>query len=240
MAGFRINNDDGTIEFGEDGQIKILNDGTIEISSSLVIPKASGNGIKVDTDSPTNTWRDIIGDVVPDITGAGSATLAAWRGGTYRVFFYTTNDRCDMVFHIPHDYVPGTDLFLHLHWGHNGTAISGQLVVTYGITYTKGHNQGNFGVEVAPVLTVATPDISTVPQYRHRIDEIQISMVGGSPSLIDTSLIEPDGIISVGFITTEKPTITGGSTNLPAFFTLDIHYQSTNIGTKQKAPNFYL
>ncbi len=31
----------------------------------------------------------------------------------------------------------------------------------------------------------------------------------------------------------------GGSTNEPAFFTLDIHYQSTSIGTKQKAPDFW-
>lgn len=231
----------GDIAIGTNNKDQIIvgKDSNVKIINNLTVSKSPSAGIKVDTSVPTYGWRDIIGDIVPDVTGAGSAELAAFRGGTYRAFFYAADDRCDMIFHIPHDYAAGTDIFLHLHWAHNGTAISGQLVVTFGITYAKGHNQTNFGAEVAPVLTVNTPNITTIPQYRHRIDEIQISTNGGSVSNIDSSLLEPDGLVCVGLTATTIPTITGGTTNKPAFFTLDVHYQSTNIGTKQRTPDFY-
>lgn len=208
--------------------------------ADIVAPKVSGRGILVDPAAPTFCWHDIIGIIAPDDQGVGSTVFAAWRGGTFRVHFYGANDRADCVFHIPHDYVPGTDIYLHLHWGHNGTAISGQLVITYGVTYAKGHNQANFPAETAPVLTVSTPNIATIPQYRHRIDEIIISGPSATSTLIDRDDIEIDGLLLVGVVATTIPTITGGATNLPAFFTLDVHYQSTNIGTKQKAPNFYV
>jgi hypothetical protein len=209
----------------------------------LRLPKTSGLGIKVDsTGTPTFPWRDLIGDITPKASGVGSPTLATFRGGNVRSFFYSAGDDGDAVFHIPHDYVPGTDLFLHLHWAHNGTAISGSLVVNFYITYAKGHNQasdGNFAAEVTRTLTVSTPNIATVPQYRHRVDETQISAASPAASQIDSDIIETDGLILVHFDTVTIPTITGGSTNEPAYFTLDIHYQSTSIGTKQKAPDFW-
>lgn len=210
--------------------------------ANLVIPKGSAFGVKVDTSSATFPWRDILGDVSPKFTGANSPTLAAFRGGVWRGWFHAAGDLTFCTFHIPHDYVLGTDLHLHLHWAHNGTAISGQLVVTYGITYAKGHNQatnGNFIAEIAPVLTVSTPDIATIPQYRHRVDEIQISAVSPTATQLNSSIIEPDGLLLVAATTTTIPSITGGTTNKPCFFTLDLHYQSSNIGTKNRAPDFY-
>ena len=110
----------------------------------LMIPKTSGLGIKVDSvGTPTFPWRDLIGDITPKASGAGAPTLAAFRGGNVRSFFYSAGDDGDCVFHIPHDYVPGTDLFLHLHWAHNGTAISGSLVVNFYITYAKGDRKAH-------------------------------------------------------------------------------------------------
>ena len=232
----------GNIAIGTNNKDQIIvgKDSNVQIINNLTLSKSPSAGIKIDTNTPTYGWRDIIGDITPDDAGAGSAVLDIWRGGSYRAYFYAANDRIDMIYHIPHDYVAGTDLFLHLHWGHHGTAISGQLVVTMGMTYAKGHNQANFPAEKAPVLTVSTPDIATVPQYRHRIDEIQISTTGGSATLINTADLEPDGLILTSAIVTTIPTITGGAErDLPAFFTLDVHYQSTNIGTKQRTPDFY-
>ncbi|MCK4635847.1 MAG: hypothetical protein KAT32_03210 [Candidatus Moranbacteria bacterium] len=52
--------------------------------------------------------------------------------------------------------------------------------------------------------------------------------------------MEPDGLLMVSLKTTTIPTITGSATsNLPYIFTVDIHYQSTGIGTKNKVPDFY-
>ena len=233
---------DGNILVGTNNQNQIVvgKDSNVSINNNIALSKSPSAGIKVDITSPTYGWRDIIGDVTPKTSGANSAVLAAFRGGSTRAFFYAAEDICDILYHMPHDYAAGTDIFLHLHWAHNGTAISGQLVVTYSITHAKGHNQTNFGTEVSPILTVNTPDITTIPQYRHRIDEIQISTTGGSVTNLDSALLEPDGVLLVNVVATTIPTITGGATNKPAFFTLDVHYQSTNIGTKQRTPNFYV
>lgn len=184
-------------------------------------------------------WKDLLGDITPKTSGVGAPALSAFRGGNVRGFAYSAGDDGDAVFHIPHDYAPGTDLHLHLHWAHNGTTIAGSLIVDFYLTYAKGHNQADFPVEITSQLTVATPNIATVPRYRHRVDEIQISAASPSGSQIDTALIEPDGIIIVHFDTNTIPTITGGSPNEPFFITLDLHYQSNIVGTANKVPNFY-
>jgi hypothetical protein len=235
-AGARIASVGLYVAGGATGLDFYVDEVVMDTTPSLNMPKASGEGIFV---AGTYPWGDLIGDVSPKTTGAGAATLAAFRGGAYRGWFYGAGDLCDMLFHVPHDYAPGTDLYLHLHWAHNGTAISGSLVVTFGVTYAKGHNQANFPAEVAPVLTVSTPNIGTIPQYRHRVDELQLSAASPSGTQLSTGSIEPDGLILVGLTATTIPTITGGSTNKPCFFTCDIHYQSTGIGTKNKSPDFY-
>ena len=209
----------------------------------LQLPKTSGLGIKVDSlGTPTFPWADLIGDITPKTSGAGAPTLAAFRGGNVRAFFYSANDDADCIFHVPHDYVPGSDMFLHLHWAHNGTAISGSLVVNFYVTYAKGHNQssnGEFIAEITVPITVSTPNIATIPQYRHRVDEVQLSAASPTANQLDSDIIEPDALIIIHMNTDTIPTITGGTTNEPAFFTIDLHYQSTGIGTKQKSPDFW-
>ena len=199
------------------------------------MPKTSGYGFQVDKAAPTFPWHDIIGDVRPKTTGAGTPTFAAFQGNIWG-YKFAANDLVDFVFHVPHDYVPGTDLYLHVHWSHNGTNTSGNVVFTHYTTYAKGHNQANFPAEVTNTITYNTTDITTTPQYRHRIDEIQLSTPGGSASAIDRDAIEIDGLILVRIKVTTLPTITGGDLFI---HTADLHYQSTEIGTKQKAPDFY-
>lgn len=207
--------------------------------AQLVLDKASLHGLKVDFTTPTFPYRDLEGMVLPRETGPGNPTLSVFRGGNVREYAFAANDAIDCRFHIPHDYLMGSDLFLHAHWGHNGTTISGNMVMTCAATYAKGHNQAAFPAEVAPVISVATPNIATIPRWQHRIDEVQVSVAGGSATQLDTNNIEPDGLILLNLRTTTIPTITGGTPNQPYIFMVDLHYQSTGIGTKNKAPNFY-
>ncbi len=212
----------------------------VVLGENLVMPKTSGFGVKVDQVTPTFGFNDIIGFVRPDITGVNAPTLAAWRGGSIREFFFNTNDKFDISYHFQHDLAPSTDIFLHVHWGHNGTAISGQLVLTCALTYAKGHNQTIFPAEITTTITVPTPDIVTIPRWVHRIDEIQISSSTPDSTHLDRALLEPDGILLCSMTATTIPTITGSaSLNRPAIFTLDLHYQTTSLGTKNKTPNFY-
>lgn len=214
--------------------------GVKKFSENIVLPKTAGKGIEVDPAAPTFPWRDMIGLLVPDLAGANSPILTAFIGGSVRGYAYTLSDKMDLRFHIPHDYLTGSDLFIHMHWSHNGTAINGDMVGTFASTYAKGHNQAIFTAEKTVTITYSTVDIATTPQYIHRIDEVQLSSIGGSATLLDTSLIEPDGLIEMNFTLTTLPTVTGGSTARLFIPFIDIHYQSTGVGTKQKAPDFYV
>lgn len=213
----------------------------VDDSANLVLPKTSGVGVKVDVASPTFAWADIIGNLDPKTSGAGTPTLNAFRGGNVNVFSFAANDLADMQFHIPHDYLPGSDIYIHVHWAHNGTAISGSFVCDFFHTYQKGHNQGDFPAEKTLTLTVSTPDIATIPQYRHRVDEVQLSAASPSAAQIDSDDLEPDGVILMRMRTTTIPTITGSvARNEPYIFFVDIHYQTTGvIGTKAKSPGFW-
>jgi hypothetical protein len=209
------------------------------VTSNLILPKTSGKGIKIDVDVPTFGWKDLLGNVITDPQGADAPNLTVFRGGSVREYLYAVNDKADLRFHIPHDYVPGSDIYLHVHWAHNGTGISGSLVCTLLHSYSKGHNQANYSAEKTILLSVSTPDITTIPQYRHRIDEIQLSAASPSGSQIDSDDLEPDGIILLNLEVTTLPTVTGGSSGVFIHY-IDMHYQSTQLATKQKAPNFYV
>jgi hypothetical protein len=206
---------------------------------SLVLPNRRGNGIRVNHLNPSYTWRDLEGPIRPKATGAGSPALAVWRGNI-RDYSFAANDIVDCTYHIPHDWVFGSDLYIHIHWGHNGTAISGSLVVDYRHSYAKGHDQAEFPADTTLTQTILTPDIATVPRYRHRIDEIQLSSISPSASQIDTNDIEVDGLLDISIKVTTIPTITGGTVNKPFIKYVDIHYLSTNVGTLNKAPDFYM
>ena len=206
-------------------------------TKTLVVGVDRQDAIKVDLDDPSLVWHDIIGPVVPKASGAGSPTRRQYAGGNVYDWAFGAGDVCDFVFHIPHDYAAGTDLHIHVHWSHNGTSISGSAVFDFYAQYAKGHDQAEFSSEVNVSYTHATVDIATTPRYRHRVDEVQLSTSGGSATQLDTDDIEPDGVILGQLQMTTLPTISVGGHLF--VHTVDVHYQSTNIGTKQKVPDFY-
>lgn len=204
--------------------------------SGLVVPHQSGNGIKVNQSTPTYPWRDIIGAVQPKASGAGSPTRRIYRGGEVGVFSFAANDVCDFCFHIPHDYVPGSDLLFHVHWSHNGTSISGNAVFDFYYTYAKRTSGMVFPAEKMITVSVSTPNVATIPQYSHRVDETALTAADATATLTDRDLIEVDGLIEGTIKLRTLPTIGSGFLFI---HTCDIHYQSTNMGTVSSAPDYY-
>jgi hypothetical protein len=206
---------------------------SIPTSGHLVLPKTSGMGIKVDSAAPTYAWQDLLGPIMVRGTGiATDPTLNTFRNNL-RAYQFTVNDYVEVMFHLGHDYVPGSDVYMHVHWGLNtaGTT-SGGVTWEFETTYAKGHNQEAF---LASKITTVTQAASTV-QYQHMIAETPISSAGGSATLIDNALFEPDGIFMIRVRLTGN-TVNGGPE--PFAFLADMHYQSTGIGTKNKSPSFY-
>lgn len=204
-------------------------------SSGIVLPSASGNGIKVNPASPSFAWRNLLGNLNAKTTGPTSPSWATFRG-SISGYQFAAGNVIDFFYKIGHDYVPGTDIYLSIHWAHNGTAISGNAVFSIAATYAKGYTQAAYPAEISNSVTYNTVNIATTPQYEHMITELQISTAGGSASLLNTTNLEPDGIIKLHFTLTTLPTITGGNLFIDQ---VDIAYQSTSIGTKNRVPNFY-
>jgi hypothetical protein len=210
--------------------------GVATLGNLLVVPKTSGMGIKVDTTTPTFAWKDKEG--VLNYASAVPGALNIYQG-TVRDYSFSVNDQVDCKIHIPHDYAMGTDIFVHVHWSHIGTAITGNFAGNFKHTYAKGHNQAAFPAEKTLGLTYATVNIATTPQRRHRIDEVQLSVAGGSATQMSTADIEPDGLLLINWLQTGIPTITGTIVE-PFIHYIDLHYQSTGIGTKAKVgPTFW-
>lgn len=207
------------------------------------IGKSSSEGIRVDLDAPSFPWHDLIGQITPDSEHRStSPELFTFIGGVRR-YAFQANRLADVEYHIPHDYVLGSDMFIHAHWGHNGTDISGINKMQFEITTAKRTLNNPCAPFVTPVvleMEVNPLSIVSHPQYCHAVDEIQMSSANGSGGMIDTADLEVDGLIMVHFKQLEIPTILNSvNADLPFVMTIDIHYQSTGVGTKSSAPNYY-
>lgn len=209
----------------------------VDSDGNVVLDKSSGRGIKVDSDSPTFGFADIIGDQFSKNTGATKPILATCNGDI-NAWQFEVGDEAYMSFHIPHDYVAGTDIFLHIHWSHTGAFVNGGTI-TFKATsiYSKSHNQAPFSV---PVAGTFTGNASAV-QYQQILSEVQYSASSPSGLQVDTDDLEPDGVIEMTFeVDANNITVSEGGIPDPFVHFVDIHYQTTGvIGTKDKAPPFY-
>lgn len=200
------------------------------------VPKTQGTGIKIGPDGgDVFGWHDLTG-VLDVYGGVGEATREAYRGGI-KALRFSVNDSGYADFHMPHDYVQGTAIYVHVHWSHDSALVTGGSV-TWGfeMMYAKGHNQGAFP---EPITVSVTQNASTT-QYQHMIAEGLASTPGGSGVLLDTDILEVDGIFQSRLhLIANNITVSGGGVPDPFAHFVDIHYQSTNVATKNRAPNFW-
>lgn len=203
---------------------------TVE-ANTIVLSSNTPRGIKVDTVSPTYPWVDLLGEINLDATGGPNRPdWNKYKGNIYQ-WQMAVDDQVYNNFHIPHDYVPGSDIYVHVHWSAN-TVVSntaGAPTFTMEATYAKGHGQMNFSNNVT--VTVSNTYIAA---YRHMISETALSANNGAGGLLRSNDIETDGIIIIRTKLTQNSMVTE-----PFIHYVDIHYQSTGIGTKNKAPSFY-
>ena len=186
--------------------------------------------VGLDLSTPEWGWRDLTG-VVSTSLSLLPPTAAVYLGGI-RQRQFTVGDDSTIEFHIPHDYIPGTDLFIHAHWSHTSAGVtSGGVTWQFECMSAKGHNTDAF---YTPVLISVTQAASTV-RYQHMIAETQAS-APASVALLDTDWIDVDGLMVVTCRLTGN-TMTG--TPEPFLHSVDLHYQSSNRSTLNKAPNFY-
>lgn len=227
----------GSIDLWTNSTIKAK----LDSSGNFVLPKTAGVGIKIDSvGTPTFGWNDILGGIIIQGTGPNDPSWATFIGGI-KAWQFSVNDECWLKFHIPHDYVPESDLYIHFHWAHAATTVTGgTLTWSSEATAAKGHQQGASSAFAATKTTSVTQTCTPTTQYEHFIAENVITSAGGSATLIDSALIEPDTLVLVRiWLSANALTVSAGAKPDPFLLKCDLHYQSTGVVTKNKSPSFY-
>ena len=226
-------NPDGTIS-GRDNdaewqrQSMIKEASIFTITDGLVLPNESGKGIKVNPDIPVFGWRDLTSDISVRGSGPANPSYDVYGDTVMRQFSFSagTIQEVFSVFHVPHDWVPGTAIHFHTHWSNAAaTPNTGSVVWGFDYSFAKGFNQ-----EAFPAFSTVTAIQASSPiRYQHMVAET-------SAVLIPT--MEVDGLILVRAYRNATHT-SDTCTDAVFLHTVDIHYQSNNMATKNKAPNFY-
>lgn len=202
-------------------------------SDSPVLSNAADGGIRLDTSDPTYGWHDLLSPTVIYAGAASNKPLFEVFKGNIRQYSFIVNDESFHHFHLPHDYKLGSNIYIHTHWTHAAAdVVSGGVTWEFEATYAKGYTRG---VWSTPITTTVQQNASTVP-YTHMIAEVPLSSEGGVGGLLDSSILETDGIIEV------RLKLLGNTiTNSPRIFMnfCDMHYQTTGIPTKNRNYNFY-
>lgn len=205
-------------------------------STSATILNNGTDVVAVDTS--TNNWngeygwQDLRGSLIGSRLGSGTnaptwTTIAGGVAG-YTFNYTATEDQVWVNFHIPHDYVPGTPIYIHVHWSPTDASAGD---VRWGCEYTvaKGYSQQAFGAPTTVYLTQAASGTALM----HQIVETPIG------DAISGANLEVDALVLMRFF--RNSTSPADTYNAPAFaHEVDLHYQSTlNKTTKNKNYPFY-
>ena len=214
-------------------------DNTVAIDD-LILPKTSGKGIKVYTVAHIFGWLYFLGYFSKKTAGENDPDYSDYAAiGIYRYQF--KNNILTEIFndyHIPHDYVPGTEVHVHIHWSQTTidtggpAAAPGDAKWYFGANYSRGHDRGAFP---AGVTTVSVTQTASGTIRKHMIAEVQLS-TGGQ---IGGQDLEPDGVVTVRTYR-DASDVADTLDQRPWVHHIDLHYQSTNIATKDKTPDFYV
>lgn len=217
-----------------------------EVNNNLNLSGTSGTGLKIDNTTPTFGWRDILGQITTKGVGASDPDWVVYRGSVYQYRFSAGHLHEAWVnYHVPHDYVPGSDLYIHVHWSEKivdtgGTAgVPGNAKWYFDITYADGHGTagGTSDPFVAPI-TVSVVQQASTTQYGHMIAEVQFTNNGGTGGLLNSNTVQVDGLFLVR-IYRDPADVADTLNQEPFVHMVDLHYQSNNLATKNKSPNFY-
>jgi len=204
----------------------------IDSNSNIVLSNTSGTGIKVNIASPAFGWKDLIGNISLRGNGVNNPTWTVYRGNIFQ-YLFDLNAEVWHEFHMPHDYVPNSDMYIHTHWSHNATDVTtGGVAWTFDVSYAKGYNRDAFS---APV-SLSVPQSASTIQYQHMIAETQLSAASPTTYQLNSANLETDGLILVRCYLSAN---TLSEEHSVFVHYIDIHYQSTQTATKNRNYPFY-
>jgi hypothetical protein len=114
-----------------------------------IYPSTSDGGIKVDHNTPVFGWKDLLGQIIPREGGGAAPAFTAFRGTKIKNYAFNSGDLIDLItFHMPHDYVPNTSVYIHFHWGITVQRLAGHLRVIFTLHIVKViHRQERYSMK---------------------------------------------------------------------------------------------
>ena len=160
---------------------------TTESGSTYIGSKSAGNYIKIGADGFLTLWGDAVTwddlrvePVAKGIAGARTPTFDKWfgSGSSVGVNLYTMAVNKDLYFTVqmPHAWMTGSDLHLHVHWIGSATGTPTQMPA-WKVELTQAEVGGVFGntTTITGSTTKLVPDMSNVvTASRHYITPFEV------------------------------------------------------------------
>lgn len=197
----------------------------VRFADNIITPNTSGKGMLIGDASANDWgWEDITGAIETKGGGTDPTWTIVAASSPFYAYAFALDDECWITFHVPHDYAPGTDIYFHVHWSPDGTDAN-SVKWQYKYSIAKGHQQSQYSSTGTTITSEQSP-VGTA--HEHHISET---------AAVTSTELEVDALIRLNVTRIAN----GGTDNSDIIFvdTIDIHYQSTNVATKNKAPNFY-
>jgi hypothetical protein len=179
-------------------------------------------------------WRDLIGQTSTKGEGSTVPPMQQFRGTIWQTGFNVAgNTIYYFLYHLPHDLVKGTDLFIHAHHSTNSTTETGQLAFQLQASYAA------VGSEISDPIALESIEYTHTgasDQYVHHVTEVPLSTQGGSRNTLDSDLLDTDGLIFIRLRRQTSDTLTDPGALF--LFEVDVHYQSMVGGTVNRSAPF--
>ena len=214
----------------------------VELGDVAVVAPLHGQAVTYNT-AGTNyqnqnlLWKDLIGYIEnPTGNPTDPPGYTVFRTPHYSYSMRSTGPtKMYFKFHPNHDWEPGLDFDLHLHFATNAAAETG--LASFNPTVSIAQIDGIF-----PVSTVLAPIqhtfIGAGDQFKHKVIEVPFGRPGGGANLVDSDLVDVDSIIMLE-IEYDDAVSTVAANDQIFVFQSDIHYQSYgSLGTFSKNPPF--
>ena len=179
-------------------------------------------------DSIDNGWNDLTASLM---LGDNDPTAPNWTQMGTTVFYgynFDIDNRGILKYHMLHDYKPGGNVYIHVHWTTSGITTN---TVKWQLDYTvaKGYNQSTSSTFFQSVGQIFLEEAASGTAWQH--------MVTTTLTSLPLDNMEPDSIIMVAL----KRVTNGIADNNDDVFYLscDIHYEVDRHGTLNKQPDFY-
>ena len=181
-------------------------------------------------------WRDLMGQVLVKTSGADRPTFQAMSAisGAANMWGYswsaTVLQQVQLDYHVDHDIKLGSVLYPHVHFRPLTNAAG---VVRWGFEYSvsKGHGQ-----------TAGFPSTTTVyVNFNIPANSLGTHFVAevATANAIPSTNIEPDSVIHMR-VFRDAANAADTYTGAVWCWQADLHYQTQQYATPNKAPNFYV